>query len=90
MNIEAKEFTLDMSWSELWTTAFSVRSSLEETFKRHWINHQNAWKEHEKDKLLLLKTFFYALGRPDLYEDIFPMAEKIFAEFNEKRGSKKK
>jgi len=82
MNIEAKDYELKMTQSELWSTAFDVLQILNHTIKTHWINHQNSWKENEKPRLERIRQMFYALGRPDIYENIFNDAEKIFKEFN--------
>ena len=87
MNIEAKGYTVQMDLDELWDLAFSVKHSLEYTLKTHWINHQNSWEKNEEKKLFLLKTMFNALGRLDVYEQIFKDAEDIFKKFNDKRGS---
>ena len=87
MNIQAKGYTIQMDLDELWDLAFSVKHSLEYTLKTHWINHQNVWEKNEAKKLKLLKTMFNALGRLDVYEQIFKEAEDIFKKFNDKRGS---
>jgi len=87
MEIQARDYQVTMSHEDLWSIAMDVRRNLFNTFKEHWINHQNAWKGHEKQRLALLRTMFYALARPDLYEEIEREAEKTFAEFNKKRGS---
>lgn len=84
MDIEAKEFTIKMTHCELWGTAWDVRYSLCENLKSHWINHQDAWERNEQDRLYRLKTMFNHLGRLDLYEDVFNIAETIFSEFNNK------
>ena len=60
-----------MDLDELWELAFSVKSSLKFTLETHWVNHQNVWEKNEEKKLRLLKTMFNALGRQDIYEDIF-------------------
>ena len=86
MNIEAKDFELTLTYGELWSTAFDVQSALVNTLETHWINHQSSWKEHEKDRLSRLRSMFYALGRPDLHEQIFPRAEEIFKKHNEKKS----
>ena len=87
MNIEAKGYTVQMDLDELWDLAFSVKHSLEHTLRTHWINHQDSWEKNEEKKLRLLKTMFNALGRSDVYEQIFKYAEDIFKKFNDKHGS---
>lgn len=82
MKIEAKEFELEMTYEELWSTAFEVLRSLEGSLERHWINHQTRWKDEEQGRLNRLRSMFYALGRPDLYEQIFSKADNIFNKFN--------
>jgi alpha-amylase/alpha-mannosidase (GH57 family) len=84
MNIEAKGYTIQMDLDELWDLAFSVKSSLEFTLKNHWVNHQNVWEKNEEKKLALLKTMFNALGRQDVYDNIFQEAQDIFKKFNDK------
>lgn len=87
MNIEAKDFEMKMTYGELWSTAFDVQKALEHTLETHWISHQASWKENERDRLSRLRSMFYALGRPDLHEQIFSNADDIFKKFNEKRGT---
>tara|TARA_R110000772_G_scaffold37589_4_gene89220 strand:- start:165 stop:431 length:267 start_codon:yes stop_codon:yes gene_type:complete len=85
MNIEAKGYTIQMDLEELWTLAFSVKNALKTTLETHWINHQKVWEKNEEKKLKLLKTMFNALGRQDVYDDIFKDAEDIFKTFNNKQ-----
>lgn len=87
MTIEAKGYTVEMDLDELWYLAFSVKHSLEYSLKTHWINHQSSWKKNEEKKLKLLKAMFNALGKLEVYEQIFKDAEDIFKKFNDKRGS---
>jgi hypothetical protein len=87
MDIKANDYQITVTHDELWDLAFNVRRALFDTFKTHWINHQNSWKQNEKQRLHLLQRMFFALGRPDLFEEIETEAEKTFAEFNKKRGS---
>jgi alpha-amylase/alpha-mannosidase (GH57 family) len=84
MNIEAKGYTIQMDLNELLDLAFSVKSSLDFTLKDHWVNHQNVWEKNEEKKLALLKTMFNALGRQDVYDNIFQEAQDIFKKFNNK------
>jgi hypothetical protein len=81
MNIEAKNFKINISYGELWATAFDVQSSLENTIKNHWVHHQQNWKQNEADRINRLRDMFYALGRPDIYENTFERAETIFKDF---------
>lgn len=85
MNIEAKDFELRMTYDELWSTACDVKNALEYTLKTHWVNHQSSWEENEKGRMYRLRTFYNALGRQDMYQDIIPSAKRIFEEFNQKR-----
>lgn len=84
MNIEAKEFELKMTHGELWQIAFDLRSNIQNTIKTHWVNHQSNWPHNEKERLNIIRSMFFALGRPGLYEDIMPFAEQTFKEFNSK------
>lgn len=88
MEIEAKEFNIKMSHSELWSTAFDIQRALETTLKDHWVNHQNVWLHHEKERLDRSRNMFLALGRPELHEQIFDKANKIFEDFNKKKVTK--
>jgi hypothetical protein len=83
MNIEAKGFKIDMTHQEAYNTAFNIRRCLEKSLKEHWVNHQSSWMSGEKETLYRLQTFFDALGRHDLYEEIYFIADAIFKEFNE-------
>lgn len=85
MNITAKEFTIEMSQNELWSTAFDVRNALYYTLKGHWVNHQDAWQNNENERLGRLKVLYYSLGRPDLYDDVFVKAKEVFDEYNKSR-----
>jgi hypothetical protein len=84
MEIEAKKFTLVMNYEELWYTALDVRRSLYNNIRTHWVHQQSDWEYNERERLARCKTMFYALGRPDLYDDIFSEAKDIFSEFKEK------
>tara|TARA_R110000796_G_scaffold119747_1_gene233877 strand:- start:50 stop:310 length:261 start_codon:yes stop_codon:yes gene_type:complete len=86
MNIEAKDYNIEMSYNELWTLAFSVRGSLKYSIETHWVNHQDSWEEGEREKLNVIEMMFNALGRHDLYDDIFPDAITVFKEFKEKQN----
>ena len=85
MNIEAKGYTIHLDLDELWDLAFSVNQSLKYSLQTHWVNHQTDWERMEAKKLELLKAMFNALGRLDVYEQIFEEAELIFKDFNEKQ-----
>lgn len=85
MKIEAESFKIEMTHNETYSTAWDIRRALEHTLRTHWINHQLNWREHEKDRLYRLQTFFNSLGRQDLHEDIFRLAIEIFTEFNAKK-----
>lgn len=87
MNIEAEKFKIEMTYNEVWNTAFDIRRAIESSLKDHWVNHQNVWETNEKEKLQRLRIFFTALGRVDLYDEIFSKATEIFKAFNEKRQS---
>ncbi len=82
MNIQAEKFKLEMTYDEVWNTAFDIRRAIEASLKDHWVNHQGAWKINEKEKLYRLEKLFLAVGRPDLYEEIFKAANVIFDKFN--------
>ena len=88
MDLKAKSFVLEMDFDEAWGIAFDLRRSLEYTLETHWVNHQNSWRDNEKRRLERLKTFFFNLGRPELYEEIYTIAENTFEKFNKKRGTK--
>ncbi len=85
MNIEAEKFKLEMSYGDLWSTAFDVRRSLEHDLKTHWVNHQDNWKHNESGRLDRIQCMFLALGRPDLYQEIFVIAKDVFSDFNQKK-----
>jgi hypothetical protein len=87
MDIQAKDFEMKFSYGELLATAFDVQRALEYTLETHWVNHQSAWKENEKDRLNRLRSMFFALGRPEIHEQIFSKADEIFKKFNDKRGT---
>lgn len=86
MNIEAKEFEIKMSYQELWTIAFDIKRALEYTIKTHWVNHQDAYgggsNGRESERFKTLKTMFYSLGRPDIYEECEQMHKEIFEKHN--------
>lgn len=84
MNIDAECFTIKMTHGDLWSTAFDVRYAIIDTIKTHWIKHQDRWKENEAERLNRCRAMFFALGRPDLYEEIFIQADQIFKVHNEK------
>ena len=86
MEIEAKGFKIDMTSQEAYNTALDIRRSLEKSLKTHWVNHQSSWLSNEKETLYRLRMFFNALGRPDLYEEIYNIAEKIFEEYNKEKN----
>jgi hypothetical protein len=86
MHIEAQKFTIEMTHEELASTAFDVRRSLELALKEHWIYYQSDWERNETERLSRIKTMFFHLGSPNLYEEVFRMASKIFEEFNDTRG----
>jgi len=86
MNIEAQKFTVELSYGELFSIAWDLKISLERSLKDHWINHQNNWKTGEEQRLLMIKTMFLNLARPELYEEIDKKANAIFQEFNDKKS----
>lgn len=85
MNIESKQFTIEMSSSELWNTAWDIKYATINTLKTHWVNYQNTWQKMELERLNRMEKMFLHLGRPDLYQDIFTQSEEIFKEFNAKK-----
>ena len=87
MNIIAQKFEIEMTFDELWNTAFDIRHTILTRLKEHWVHHQSDWERNEKERLNRCKTMFFALGRPDLYDDIFIKDKDIFTDFNEKVGN---
>lgn len=85
MEIRAEEFKIEMTHEELWNTALDVKRALEHTLRTHWVDHQSVWEKNETERLNRCKNMFTALGRPELYEEIFTTAKEIFETFNEKR-----
>ena len=85
MDIEAKEYEIKMTHGELWTIAFYVKSSLIDSLKTHWVSHQNSWKQNELPRIEMLRNMFYALGRPDIFDEIEPAAKEIFKTYNDAR-----
>ena len=86
MNIKAKKFKIEMSHNELWSTAFDVRKALEYSLKTHWVNHQDSWITNEKESLNRCRIMFNALSRPELFEEVFKIADIIFSEFNKQKN----
>jgi hypothetical protein len=82
MNIEAEKFNIQMTYQELWDTAFDVRRALEYALKDHWVRHQSEWKKHEAERLTRCRRMFDALGRNDLYQDLLIIADNTFEDFN--------
>lgn len=82
MNIEAQNFKIEMTLNELWNTAFDIRWMLENILKTHWVNHQATWKQNETERLRRCEQMFLAVGRPDLYNEIFVKATEIFDAWN--------
>lgn len=88
MNIESEKFKVEMTHSEMWDTAFDIKNALKYTLESHWVNHQKIWKETEKERLYRLRIFFSHLGRKELYEEIYDIADKIFEKFNKEKKNK--
>ena len=82
MTIHPENFKIEMTHDEVWDLMFDIRRALESTLKTHWVNHQNVWKENEKKRLDRLNKFCLSLGRPDIYEEVFKIADDTFSEFN--------
>lgn len=82
MDISAKKFTIELTQSELWQLACDFRRELLSTVERHWVHHQSNWKHNEKERIEMLRVFFYSLGRPDMFEEFFEEATKVFGKFN--------
>lgn len=77
MNIEAEKFNIQMTYGELWSLAFDVKSALMHTVNTHWINHPEAWRSHEEDRQARLRNMFRGLGRPELYDHTIAEIEAI-------------
>jgi hypothetical protein len=86
MDIQAEKFNIVMTYDELWSVAFDTKRAIEYSLETHWVNHQNAWKTNEDVRLARLRTFFSALGRLDLYEDVLSFATKTFEAWNKKHN----
>lgn len=86
MEIKAEKFNIVMTYDELWSVAFDTKRAIEHSLETHWVNHQNAWKTSEDARLTRLRSFFSALGRLDLYDDVFPFAIKAFEAWNKKHN----
>ena len=82
MEIKSEKFIIEMTHDELWNTAFDIRRSIEYALQTHWINHQDVWEKNEKERLFRCKRMVVALGRVELYDEIFGKAKEIFTEFN--------
>lgn len=84
MNIEAQNFTITIEKGQLWTLGFAVRNYFLHQMKSHYINYPDNWKDNEKPHLELIRGIFYALGRPDVYEDTLLQADIIISEHKKK------
>lgn len=89
MEIKANDYEIKMNHDELWDIAIIIRRSLISTIEGHWINNQKDWQKHEQQRLALLKQMFYALNKPEFFDNIEAGAEDIFTAFNKKRGTNK-
>ena len=81
MNIEAKEFTITLSHSDLWNTAFDVKNAFEHSVKEHWKNHPTSWMQNEKNRLYRIRTMFSHMGRLDVYDNMILETEKYLKQF---------
>lgn len=87
MNIKAEKIILEMSQDEFWFFTWAIKVSLENDLKNHWVRHQSNWKANEKQKLEFLEKAYSILGRLDVYEQIFRLADAEFKEYNENNES---
>lgn len=85
MTIEPKEYSLKMSYDELWTITFYIRDSLTNAIDKYWVHHQNVWEENEKERLKTLKDFFNHLEKPELYDLLLLNIKKHFENFNKNK-----
>ena len=85
MNIEAKKFKIEMTYSELWNVMWDNKNALLYSVKTHWVNYQNTWREHERERLARLKGFAVALGRPDIFDNTLEDVEEEFKKFNDSK-----
>ena len=88
MNIEAKDFEMRLNYAELWTLTYDVQTALKYSITTHWVNHQESWKQNEKERLFKLQSMYNALGRPDMYENAMIEFEEIIKKFNNQKENK--
>jgi len=88
MTVNPENFKIEMTYDEVWDIYFDIYHALNFTLKTHWISYQKAWMENEKKRLSRLKTFATALGRPEMYDNIFTEAEEIFKKYNQTQITK--
>lgn len=79
-------FTLSMTWHELANTAFDVLNALQATIETHWAPDPEFWQHHEKERLNRLKVMFYALGKPEIYDNIFVDADNVFNNYKNRNN----
>ena len=71
-----------MTYQEFWNTAWDVRKAILATVENHWKYHQHNWETNEDERLYRCNKMFTALGRPDIYEEIFLEVNRIFEKHN--------
>lgn len=63
MNVEIPEIKLTITYYEAVDLYCAVRDHLKKSIETHWVNHPDAYREHEGRTLVMLREFCRVTGR---------------------------
>jgi hypothetical protein len=58
MTIRKSEHEVILTSEECYTIAYNIFDALQKTVKEHWVNHPDAWRDREKERIQMMTTFF--------------------------------
>lgn len=88
MRIEAENYKIELTQKELWRIACNMSSSIKQSAKDHWVNHQGVFEKNTELERKITRDLFNSMGRVDMYEDMMREIKGIFERYNEKNKDK--
>ena len=80
-SIQAKGYEVDLTRNEAWTLTMILKHEMEGVISDpHYERYPDSLSQNASEKIRLFRSFAYAVGRPDIYEDTMKKVHDYLSE----------
>jgi hypothetical protein len=86
MNIEAKGYEASFTRNEAWTLTMILKHDILSVLTdNHYKMYPNSFNQNRKEEVHLFRSFSYAIGRPDIFNEAIESVEKYLAKVHQEQ-----